>query len=78
VAILTIRRRRWQLAVQLNGDALILTWPECPNARLQQANTLSSPLDWMTLTNQISVFDGQKTVTLTHLESAGLFRLIEQ
>jgi hypothetical protein len=65
------------LAVELNGDALILTWPECPNARLQRATIPSSPLSWVTVTNQISMFAGQKTVTLTHSESAGFFRLIE-
>jgi hypothetical protein len=64
------------LAVALNGDALTLTWPECPSARLQQARNLSSPPDWMTVTNQISFVGGQKAVTLTPLESAGLFRLI--
>jgi O-glycosyl hydrolase len=66
-----------QLDVQLNGDALILTWPECPNARLQQASILSPPLNWMTVTNQINVVGGQKTVALTHRESTGLYRLIE-
>jgi O-glycosyl hydrolase len=66
-----------RLTVQMNGDTLILTWPECPNARLQQANSLSSPVSWATVTNQVSVVGGQKSLTLFHPEDAGFFRLIQ-
>ena len=66
-----------RLAVQLKGDALILTWPECPKARLQTVSSLSSTVNWETVTNQISVVGGQRTVTLAHPGNEGLFRLIQ-
>jgi hypothetical protein len=64
-----------QLVAQRNGEALVLTWPECPGARLEQADTLTAPVSWATATNQINVVGGQKTVTLTPSDNAGFFRL---
>jgi hypothetical protein len=67
-----------RLSVQLNGNALTLTWPECPDARLEQAESLTSPVSWSTATNQISVVGGQKSVTRTPIGSAGYFRLVAE
>jgi len=67
-----------RLSVQMNANALILRWPECPKARLERANSLSSSTNWVTVSNLISTVGGQKTVTLPHSENAVLFRLVEQ
>jgi hypothetical protein len=67
-----------RLSVQLNGNTLTLTWPECAAARLEQADSLTSPVSWTTATNQISVVGGQKSVTLTPIGSAGYFRLVAE
>jgi hypothetical protein len=64
-----------RLSVQLNGNDLTLTWPECPGARLERAGSLTVPMSWATVTNQVSTVGGQKSVTLTPTESAGFFRL---
>jgi hypothetical protein len=65
-----------QLQVQPNGNALTLTWPECPAAHLERAGSLSVPMSWATVTNQVSVNEGQKSVTVSPAESAGFFRLV--
>jgi len=65
-----------QLLVQSDGDGLTLTWPECPGAHLERAESLSVPMSWATVTNQVSVVGGQKSVTLTLSGSAGYFRLV--
>jgi hypothetical protein len=65
-----------RLSVQLNGNALTLTWPECPGARLEQAESLTSSVSWTTTTNRVSVTDGQETVTLTPTGSASFYRLV--
>jgi len=53
-----------------------LMWPECPNARLERAGSLTTPMSWVTVTNQTSVVGGQKTVTLTPTGHTGYFRLV--
>ncbi len=65
-----------RLVAQRNGNTLTLTWPECPGARLEQAGSLSAPISWTTVTNQVSTVGGQKSVTLTPTGSAGYFRLV--
>jgi hypothetical protein len=66
------------LLFQRTGDSLTLTWSECPPARLEQTPTLvaGAPADWTTVTNRVSVTDGQKTVTLTPVGSASFYRLV--
>jgi hypothetical protein len=65
-----------QLQVAGNGDSLALVWPECPAAHLERAESLTLPISWSAVTNQVSVAGGQKTVTLTPSGSAGYFRLV--
>jgi hypothetical protein len=65
-----------QLAIQRSGDALRLTWPESPSARLEQAGSLAAPVIWVTATNQVTVVGGQKSVTVTPTGSAGYYRLV--
>ncbi len=64
-----------QLTAQRNGNLLTLIWPACPAAQLQRADSLSPPISWSTLTNQVTTIDGQKSVTIVPSESAGFFRL---
>jgi hypothetical protein len=64
-----------QLQAAGTGNALTLIWPECPNSRLEQAGSLTAPANWTTVTNQVSVIAGHKSVTLTPTESAAFFRL---
>jgi hypothetical protein len=65
-----------QLLVQPDGIGLTLKWAECPEARLEHADSLAAPMNWMVVTNQISYVGGQKTATLTPTEGAVFFRLI--
>jgi autotransporter-associated beta strand protein len=74
-ATLATSSRSLQLATQRNGNELILTWPECPTARLEQADSWTLPMSWATVTNQVSIVSGQKSVTLVPTGSAGYFRL---
>jgi hypothetical protein len=67
-----------QLVAQREGNTLMLTWPECPNARLERAGSLTAPMSWATATNQVSTVGGQKSVTLTPTDSAGFFRLVSE
>jgi thiol-disulfide isomerase/thioredoxin len=69
-----------QLSAQRNGNTLTLAWPECPGARLEQADTLSGPTSWATVTNQVSSVGGQKSVTVTPLPQGGtgFFRLVQE
>ena len=62
-----------QLTAQRNGADLMLLWPECPAAHLEQTDSLTS--SWTTATNQVSVAGGQKSVTLTPTANAAYFRL---
>jgi len=64
-----------QLFVQHNGNELTLTWPECPNAVLEQADGLVAPINWTGVTNEVNIAGGQKTVTITPTGNAGYFRL---
>ncbi len=64
------------LNVHGNGNSLTLTWPECPSAHLERAESLSLPTTWTTITNQVSVADGQRTITLAPSGDAGYYRLV--
>jgi hypothetical protein len=66
-----------RLMAQLNGNTLTLTWPECPAARLEQTDGLTTPTNWTTATNEVSV-GGQKSVTITPIPQSGTgyFRLV--
>jgi len=75
-ATLATSSRSLQLDTQRNGNELILTWPECPTARLEQADSWTVPTIWSPVTNQFSVVNGQKNVTLAPTGSAGYFRLV--
>jgi len=65
-----------QLDVQGDGTNLTLNWPECPAAHLEHANSLTLPMNWTTVTNQVSIANGQKSVTLAPTQSAGFYRLV--
>jgi hypothetical protein len=67
-----------QLTVRRNGNALTLTWPECPAARLEQTESLVAPGSWSTITNQAVVVGGLKSVTLAPTASGGFFRLVSE
>jgi hypothetical protein len=67
-----------QLTANRDGSSLTLTWPECPAAHLERAGSLVSPMSWTTVTNQASVADGQKSVTLMPTETTGFFRLVSE
>ena len=67
-----------QLAVQANGNGMTLTWPECPDARLERADRLTPPFNWTTVTNGISAGNSQKSLTVLPTESAGFFRLVQE
>ena len=58
------------------GSGLMLTWPECPAAQPERADSLTSPMVWTTVTNEATTVGGWKTVTLTPTASAGFFRLV--
>jgi len=66
------------LTAQPNGNALTLTWSECPNARLEHAESLLPPVSWSPVTNQPSIVGGQKVVTLSPnpQSQTGFFRLV--
>jgi hypothetical protein len=65
-----------QLTAQRNGNDLTLAWPECPVAHLERADSLSPPMTWNTVTNEVSVVGGQNSVTLTPTGNAGYYRLV--
>jgi hypothetical protein len=65
-----------QLQVAGNGDGVTLSWSECPAAHLERAESLVVPMSWSAVTNQVSTFGGQQTVTLTPSGTAGYFRLV--
>jgi len=65
-----------RLAAQRKGNDLTLTWPECPDAHLERADSLLPPMNWSTVTNQPVVAGGQKSVTLPLTGAAGYFRLV--
>jgi len=66
------------LLAQRDGGALTLTWPECPGARLERADSLSEPVSWSAVTNPVTIAAGQKRVTLAPTGNAGLFRLVRE
>jgi len=67
---------RPKLLAQPTGNGLTLTWPQCPNAHLEQAHTLSSPISWTTVTNQVVISGGQNLVTLVPAGSVCFYRLV--
>ncbi len=68
--------QRPQLVTAWNGPDLTLTWPDCPQARLEQAGSLTAPVGWTTVTNPISNLGGLNTVTLTPADGGAFFRLV--
>jgi hypothetical protein len=64
------------LVAQRHGDFLVLTWPECPAARLEHADGLGAPINWQTATNPVTLTGGQKSVTIPLTGNAGYFRLV--
>jgi len=67
-----------QLAAELSGAGLTLSWPECPGARLEQTDSVLPPANWTTVTNPISITGGWKSVTLfpPPQSGVGFFRLM--
>jgi hypothetical protein len=65
-----------ELHAEGSGDALTLTWPECPAARLEWAESLSVPVNWTTVTNEVNVDGGQKSLNWSQTDNAGFFRLV--
>jgi len=43
---------------------------------LERADSLSVPVSWATVTNQVNVTVGQRSVTLTPTGNAGYYRLV--
>jgi len=68
--------QRPQLVTAWNGSDLTLTWPDCPQARLEQAGSLTAPIGWTTVTNQITNLAGLNTVTVTPADGGAFFRLV--
>jgi len=67
-----------ELSAQLDGNDLTLFWSECPAAHLERAESISSPMSWTTVTNEVTVTNSQKMVTLTPTGNAGYFRLVPE
>ncbi len=65
-----------RLSVQRSGEMLMLSWPECPAAHLERADSLVSPVSWTTVTNPPTTGGGQKSVTLMPTGNAGYYRLV--
>ncbi len=66
-----------QLGVQRSGNALTLTWPECPSGLLQHSDSLLAP-NWTEATNEVTTAGGQRSVTLTPQSGTGFFRLLAE
>ena len=64
-----------RLLIQRNGTTLTLTWPTSPGTQLQWTPSLTPPVTWIAVTNEVTVVDGQNTITLTPTGSAGYYRL---
>ncbi len=64
-----------ELDAQSDGANLILSWPECPRARLEQTESLL-PTNWETAPNEVTVSGGRRIVTLAPTENNGFFRLV--
>jgi hypothetical protein len=65
-----------QLLVQRDGNNLTLSWPESPAAHLEGTTNLTPPMIWTTVTNQVTIAGGQKSVTITPTGSSGYYRLV--
>jgi len=65
-----------RLSVQRSGELLMLSWPECPAAHLERADSLVSPVSWATVTNPPTTDGGQKSVTHMPTSTEGYFRLV--
>jgi len=66
------------LSTRRDGEGLTLSWPDCPDAQLERADSLSAPMNWSPVTNQVITVGGKKSVTLLVTEDAGFFRLVQQ
>jgi hypothetical protein len=60
------------------GHLLILTWPQCPPARLERADNLTPPISWTPATNQVSLSGGQKRVVTPLTSNPAYFRLASE
>jgi len=65
-----------QLLVQRDGDDLTFSWPESTSGHLERAESLSPPVSWTTVTNEVLVAGGQKSVTIAPTGSSGYYRLV--
>jgi hypothetical protein len=65
-----------RLLARRNGTDLVLTWPECPNARLEWTASLGAAAVWAPVTNSVVVANGQKSVVLTPAGGAAYYRLV--
>jgi len=65
-----------QILVQRGGSSLTLSWPESPAAHLEGAGSLSQPVSWDTVTNQVTIADGRRSVTITPTGNSAYFRLV--
>ncbi len=63
------------LSGQYDGEVLTLSWPECPPARLEAAESLSAA-NWLPAPNDVTVQGGRRIVTLAPTENTGFFRLV--
>lgn len=65
------------LSAAHSSEGLILSWPQCPAARLERASTLTPP-DWNTLTNPPIFTNGRKSVAVPLTGNEGYFRLVRE
>jgi hypothetical protein len=59
-----------------SGEDLVLSWPQCPPAHLEQTDNLSEPISWTPATNPVTYLGDQKIVTLTPTNGQRFFRLV--
>jgi hypothetical protein len=65
-----------KLQMQREGSNLVLAWPDFPGAHLEWTTNLSKPMTWNTVTNQVAIAGGQKTVTISPSGNSGYCRLV--
>jgi hypothetical protein len=64
-----------QLSVQRNGDILTLTWPACPGALLEYAESLTGPVHWVVIYVQGGSGD-QRSMNFALTKGMAFFRLV--
>ena len=65
-----------KILVQRDGNDLTLSWPEFPDAQLEQATNLTAPVNWTPVTNQVITAGGQKSVAIVPTGISGYYRLV--